>query len=236
MTTPTAHNTDHAAYSATPPAQHFDQQPMGNQQLSYQTPPPQQAYQTPPPMEQSHITPAPHGHAQHSASHGFDGTTPAIGPDAGRGPFQEWHSSFWDCFKPMDVCCMAYWCPCFLFGKTQQRLKDPNLETYESFNGNCVGWCALGYCGFQWVLQMAKRQDMRAQFNLDGSGAGDCFRSYCCPCCGLVQEEKESVFRTQGAGAGAGAPQGYQKNATGMEYGAPAAQGPHGFAPDQKTG
>lgn len=31
---------------------------------------------------------------------------------------------------------MSYWCPCIVFGKTQQRLVDPRLEHYETMNNN----------------------------------------------------------------------------------------------------
>jgi hypothetical protein len=30
--------------------------------------------------------------------------------------------------------CMAYWCPCVLFGKTHHRLEDPSMITYSTFN------------------------------------------------------------------------------------------------------
>ena len=84
-----------------------------------------------------------------------------------------------------------------------------------------MGWAALGYCGCFWVLQMIKRGDMRERYNIDGSGAGDCCGAYCCPLCGLVQEEKEAIFRTTGAvqSVTASTVQGYQKNDTSMQYG-----------------
>ncbi|KAI9804180.1 MAG: hypothetical protein M1825_001582 [Sarcosagium campestre] len=149
----------------------------------------------------------------------MDGTTPVVG-GPGRGPIQNWQYGFCDFLSPFNTCCLGYWCPCILFGKTQQRIKDPALQNYEVVNGNCMGWAALGYCGCFWILQMIKRGEMREQYNIDGSGAGDCFGAYCCPLCGLMQEEKEVIHRTQGAApVPVTAAQGYQKNESTMQYG-----------------
>ncbi|KAI9794478.1 MAG: hypothetical protein M1833_000391 [Piccolia ochrophora] len=182
-------------------------------QGAYGSPAPQQGYvQTPPPAQQPHQQPH-----QQQAAH-MAGTAPAVGPH--RGPVQEWRNGFWDCCSPSGTCCMGYWCPCILFGKTQHRLKDPTLQSYDTFNGNCIGWWALTCVGLQWAFQMMKRGELREQYNLDGSGFKDCCGAYCCPCCGLVQEEKEVLFRTQGAvqPVPTGAAQGYQKNEAQMQY------------------
>ena len=65
----------------------------------------------------------------------------------------------------------------------------------------------MAYCGFSWILQCLKRGDMRDRYGIQGSSVEDCLGAMCCPCCGLVQEEKESLIRTQEAPA-----QGYQMN------------------------
>lgn len=46
----------------------------------------------------------------------------------------QWEHGFWDCFSPGDLCFKSCCCPCFAFGKTQQRLEDPSLATYKSVN------------------------------------------------------------------------------------------------------
>jgi hypothetical protein len=60
-----------------------------------------------------------------------------------------------------------------------------------------MGLCALSCCGLWWILQTIKRSDMREQLGIQGSGFGDCCASYCCPCCALMQEEKEMVRKSE---------------------------------------
>ena len=55
---------------------------------------------------------------------------------------------------------------------------------------------------------MMARADIRERFNLEGDPLTDCLSAYCCPCCGLMQAEKEVEARTQGLQAGT---QGYMK-------------------------
>ncbi|KAI9882960.1 MAG: hypothetical protein M1823_005293 [Watsoniomyces obsoletus] len=129
------------------------------------------------------------------------------------GPRQRWINSFWSCCSPMDVACMSCWCPCIQFAKTQHRLKDPELRTYETVNPNCLIHFGLLCAGFSWAFQLIKRSEFREKFNVEGSGVRDCLATCCCPCCALVQEEKEVLLRTHGnANAPGGAAQGYQKN------------------------
>jgi hypothetical protein len=42
-------------------------------------------------------------------------------------------------------------CPCFTYGKTQQRLRDPSLASYESFNNDCLIFAGASYCGLSWL-------------------------------------------------------------------------------------
>ena len=86
----------------------------------------------------------------------------------------------------------------------------------------CCGWYCLACCGFSWVFQSVKRNAYRHKHGIEGSGCMDCLASACCPCCGLMQEEKESLLRegqaSMGmAGQGATPQQGYQQS-PGMQY------------------
>ena len=74
-----------------------------------------------------------------------------------------------------------------------------------------MSWFALSCFGLAGCLQWFNRSDLRAQYNLQGSGCGDCLRSVCCPCCALIQEEKEVLLRNEKGLGNANTPQvGYQ--------------------------
>lgn len=55
---------------------------------------------------------------------------------------------------------------------------------------------------------MQKRGDIRKRFGIEGSGGQDCAESYFCPCCTLVQHEKEVEARSQSVQAPYQAPAG----------------------------
>ncbi|KAF9890356.1 hypothetical protein FE257_006023 [Aspergillus nanangensis] len=104
---------------------------------------------------------------------------------------QEWSSGFWDCCSPAETCFFGWCLPCCLHGKTQSRLEDPQMKEESYMNGNCLMYFVTSYCALHWIPLMMKRGEMRKRFNIEGSGFSDCMSSYCCPCCVLVQHEKE---------------------------------------------
>lgn len=128
-------------------------------------------------------------------------------------------------------------CPCCLFGKTQARLEDPSLRNFSHCNGDvstqtsskrktnahpsdffqCCLFTTLSLCGMQWILQTIRRGDMRDRFGItEGNCCTDCLVACCCPCCGLVQQEKEAKTRL-GDGQEGPPPMGYQPP-IGMTY------------------
>ncbi|KAK4222267.1 cell number regulator 11 [Podospora fimiseda] len=108
---------------------------------------------------------------------------------------QEWSNGLCDC-GPCDLCMLGCCCPCILVGKSATRMKDPSMQSYDTFNGECMIFtginCATG-CG--WIYAMIKRQEIREAFGIKGSGASDCCTSYWCLCCALIQQEKEVQAR-----------------------------------------
>ncbi|PKY08988.1 PLAC8-domain-containing protein [Aspergillus campestris IBT 28561] len=103
----------------------------------------------------------------------------------------EWSNSFWDCCSPSGTCFEGFCCPCCLHGKTSSRLRDPALKNGKSMNGDCCIYLLTAYLGFHWVPLMFKRGELRERFGIQGSGCGDCASAYFCPCCSLMQHEKE---------------------------------------------
>ncbi|KAJ5753121.1 hypothetical protein N7520_010038 [Penicillium odoratum] len=104
---------------------------------------------------------------------------------------KEWSSSFWDCFSPAKTCLLASFCSCCLLGKSASRLKSPALKEYSYVNGECCIYAASHYCYLCWIPLMMKRRQIRERFGIKGSSCNDCMVACFCPCCLLVQQEKE---------------------------------------------
>lgn len=82
-----------------------------------------------------------------------------------------------------------------------------------------------------------QRQVIREKYNLEGSCTMDLGAAYCCPCCTLMQSDKEAEHR-EGLTQHAPQTQQYETNNTGMVYpqgteaaAAPAAVPPPAQAP-----
>ncbi len=73
----------------------------------------------------------------------------------------------------------------------------------------CCGWYALACCGLQCILQMSNRRELRNQHGIEGSGGSDFCISWCCACCGLIQEHKELEAVEKAQQQGMGVQQGY---------------------------
>ncbi|CEN62752.1 Putative DUF614 domain protein (AFU_orthologue; AFUA_5G00975) [Aspergillus calidoustus] len=110
---------------------------------------------------------------------------------------KDWNYSLGSCCSPATLCFLTCCLPCLTFGKTQARLRDPTLQTYDSINSECIifGVLSLGYA--QWIIQTIRRGEMREKHQIEGSCCGDCCTAFWCGCCALVQEEKEMELRTR---------------------------------------
>ncbi|KUJ23885.1 PLAC8-domain-containing protein [Mollisia scopiformis] len=117
---------------------------------------------------------------------------------------QEWNNGLFDCFSGADnLCLKATFCPCFVYGKTQHRIRDPSLAGYERFNQDCLMWCGVqSCCGLGWIFNWMARTELRNKFGINGGGCGDCMTAWCCTCCSIIQNEKEVIGRQSGAAAG----------------------------------
>ncbi|KAG4437190.1 hypothetical protein IFR05_007346 [Cadophora sp. M221] len=124
---------------------------------------------------------------------------------------EEWNNDIWDCFKGADnLCLKATFCSCFVYGRTQARLRDPTLAGYERINNDCLMFAGLNCFGLGFVLEFLKRSEIRAKYAIRGDALTDGLLSFCCGCCSIIQGEKEVIGRQQTAGMGQGyvAPQG----------------------------
>ena len=64
-------------------------------------------------------------------------------------------------------------------------------------------------------LIFSSRGDTRAKYGIKGDSATDCFQSFCCGWCALIQEDKEIVAVQE---KGVNNDTGYAMQNSGMEY------------------
>ncbi|KAI0279927.1 PLAC8 family-domain-containing protein [Russula aff. rugulosa BPL654] len=110
---------------------------------------------------------------------------------------RDWSHGICSCFGSCGTCCMSCWCPCIVFGKNKQRLR--NLNTHgtplpgggSACDGDCCLYCGLGFCGLGWVLQIGSRGEVRDRYSIDGGACSDCCCSFWCGPCALTQERRE---------------------------------------------
>ena len=102
------------------------------------------------------------------------------------------------------------------------RLEDPSMSKCSACNAHVgyvpslspilmlIPWLVLRLAccgGLQCTFQSINQGKIRDDFGMSGSGCTDCFGAWCCPYCGLGQEEKEAKLRP----AGGNAVRGYQQ-------------------------
>ncbi|PHH88805.1 hypothetical protein CDD83_7028 [Cordyceps sp. RAO-2017] len=111
----------------------------------------------------------------------------------------------------LHACCS----PCTLLGRSTSRMRDPSMQSYSLFNGDCAIFGALCiFTGCGWIFNVAKRNELREHYGIDGSFGGDCCASYWCLCCAMAQQSTEVKRRT--AGLPQPDTQGYQPEKHGM--------------------
>jgi len=122
----------------------------------------------------------------------------------------EWKNDMFSCFdgglEANDhLCLKATFCPWFVYGKQQERLRNPSLQGYDRINNDCLMFAGAQYvCGLSWVLQFIKRGELRQAYNIKGDQMTDCLYSCLCHCCVLIQHDKEIVARQVEAGQSQG--------------------------------
>ncbi|KAF6839683.1 PLAC8 family protein [Colletotrichum musicola] len=109
----------------------------------------------------------------------------------------EWDSSLMDCCSPCGTCVMAACLSCIVFGKTSERMNNPGQSSYSGLNSDCCIFTGLGFMGLSWIYIAIKRTGIREQFGIEGSQVGDWCTAIWCPCCAVLQQDKEVVSRTE---------------------------------------
>ncbi|KPI40519.1 Cell number regulator 10 [Cyphellophora attinorum] len=120
----------------------------------------------------------------------------AYPPQAGHSLPAKFQFGLFDCFSPIGTCCLATWCPCVVYGRIKER--EEGVRDPSGMNGQCALHGVLLCCGVSWILQFVNRMSMREKHGMESNGFGDCCTAFCCPCCELIQEDKEMVVRHTG--------------------------------------
>ncbi|KZP11425.1 PLAC8-domain-containing protein [Athelia psychrophila] len=113
-------------------------------------------------------------------------------------PERDWTHGLMACFADCGTCCLATWCPCFVFGQISKRRKylEKNGLPDPEYGGTGCGMDCCNFhggqpCMLSWICQMGGRSHVRKRYNIRGTGCGDCVTSCCCYPCGLTQESRE---------------------------------------------
>ena len=94
---------------------------------------------------------------------------------------REWTNGIFGCFNDCSTCIIAYFCPCYVFGKNAEAVGD-----------SCI-LCALSQ--FVPLLDLWARVSVRGKIREQKGIEGSCFKDllchWCCGICAIVQEAQE---------------------------------------------
>jgi Cys-rich protein (TIGR01571 family) len=94
---------------------------------------------------------------------------------------RDWSNGIFGCFNDCSTCIIAYFCPCYVFGKNAEAVGDSCLL------------CALSQ--FVPILNLWARVSVRGKIREQKGIEGSCFKDllcvWCCGICSIVQEAQE---------------------------------------------
>ncbi|KAF1349257.1 PLAC8-domain-containing protein [Lizonia empirigonia] len=111
---------------------------------------------------------------------------------------QDWHHKGSSCCTPIGTCCLSWWCPCIIYGRTRHRMKTRgDMSKYSCCNTSCAIFSGMACAGLSWILPLMNRGEVRDTYNLTGNGCKDCLCACCCAPCDLIQQDKEVEHREE---------------------------------------
>lgn len=101
---------------------------------------------------------------------------------SGGGTESIWKHSLFACFGNVGVCLITYLVPCYTAGKVAEAVGD-----------SCPLCCCI-FCipVLNIICGGCIRRKVREKRGIKGSLCGDIVIFFCCPCCALVQEARET--------------------------------------------
>ncbi|KAG0142108.1 hypothetical protein CROQUDRAFT_662980 [Cronartium quercuum f. sp. fusiforme G11] len=111
---------------------------------------------------------------------------------------RKWAHGLCGCTDDFNASCLAFWCPCVIYGKNYDRLTHLRMHNRPHPTGgdSCgsMTWvfCATSsFLGAGWVLQLLQRSQIRGRYSIAGNGFEDCCGAFFCTCCQQVQDSQE---------------------------------------------
>ena len=94
-------------------------------------------------------------------------------------PFGDWQYGLFGCFGDFSVCCLAYWCPCWVVGEIAEHFGESKMSV-------CL-WHGFGGCNFVPTL----RNMLRKERNITGDLVNDHICGTLCFYCAIIQMRRE---------------------------------------------
>jgi len=93
----------------------------------------------------------------------------------------EWSTELFGCFEDCSLCIITFIVPCYAVGKTAEAV------------GEQCCLCGLGYMFLGCIVGGFIREKVRKQKGIAGSLSHDFLNHLCCPCCAVIQDNREVV-------------------------------------------
>jgi len=102
-----------------------------------------------------------------------------MGDENKEGDGEDWSFGLFGCMDDWKLCLFTFLVPCYTLGRNAQFFEEDGVEA-----GIYYGLCCLG-------IGPILRWRLRLKQNLKGSMTEDAMLHMVCPCCALIQENKQ---------------------------------------------
>jgi len=99
---------------------------------------------------------------------------------------EDWKEGVFGCCNNVSTCIFGLFCPCWLYGKNQEKLDG------QSCLQHCLLYAICGACVC--CFHGPRRAHMRQKYNLKPD-CNDYLVTYCCSPCAVCQESREMEVR-----------------------------------------
>ncbi|KAK4139207.1 PLAC8 family-domain-containing protein [Dichotomopilus funicola] len=104
----------------------------------------------------------------------------------------EWQTGLCD-FMSGGHCLVGCFFPCILANQTAELIEDPDEKEPEKCGTVGCAWCLCS--GFSVLFGCFQRRSIRRMAGIESNVCCDFIINGCCPCCALIQQQKELEIR-----------------------------------------